>query len=162
MTYIGDAKMAALATRAAVAASENYYLCPLPATQVPAAALERLLAPVWEQRQPLTPVFLPVGLGTTAQEPELLAEGYEVSVELAATLDGRVVPWQERRLVVRSVAGAAAQQRALETRLEKARTALAALQERCQGKKHYTEEAELCAAGEQILAQHRVSGLLRL
>jgi transposase len=162
LTYIGDAKMAALATRAAVVASENYYLCPLPATQVPVAALERLLAPVWEQRQPLTPVFRPLGLGATAQEPELLAEGYEVSVELAAMVEERLVQWQERRLVVRSVAWAAAQQRALATRLEKARTALATLNERRQGKKRYTQEAELRAAGEQILAQHRVSGLLRL
>src|SRR4029450_716767 len=63
LTYIGDAKMAALATRAAVVASENYYLCPLPATQVPAEALEQLLAPVWERRQPLTPVFRPLGRG---------------------------------------------------------------------------------------------------
>src|SRR5256886_13100399 len=162
LTYIGDAKMAALATSAAVAASEDYYLCPLPATQVPAEALERLLAPVWGQRQLLTPVFPPVRLGATAQEPELIAEGYEVSVELAATLDGRLVQWQERRLVVRSVAWAAAQQRALETRLEKARTEVAALNARRQGKKRYTAEAELRAAGEQILAQHRVSGLLQV
>jgi transposase len=162
LTYIGDAKMAALATRAAVVASTNYYLCPLPATQVPGAALERLLAPVWEQRQPLTPVFRPLERGATAQEPELLAEGYEVSVAMAATVESRVVQWQERRLVVRSVAWAAAQQRALETRLEKARTAIATLNERRQGKKRYTEEAEMRAVGEQILAQHRVSGLLRL
>src|SRR5712691_5081253 len=34
LTYIGDAKMAALTTRATVAASGHYYLCPLPSTQV--------------------------------------------------------------------------------------------------------------------------------
>ena len=65
-------------------------------------------------------------------------------MELEATLDGRRVQWQERRLVVRSVAWAQAQQQALETRLAKAQAELTALNERRQGKKRYTDEAELC------------------
>jgi transposase len=162
LTYIGDAKMAALATRAAVAASGNYYLCPLPATQVPAEELERLLAPVWAQRQALTPVWRPVEMEAAAQEPERLAEGYEVTIELEATLDGRRVQWRERRLVVRSVAWAEAQQHSLTTRLAKARAELAALNERRQGKKIYREAAEMRTAGEQILAQYQVRGLLQL
>jgi transposase len=162
LTYIGDTKMAALATRAAVAASDNYYLCPLPATQVGADELERLLVPVWEQRQPLTPVIRPAEAGASKPAPALIAEGYEVTAEMAATLDSRRVHWQERRLVVHAVAWAEAQQRSLATRLEKARTEVAALQERRQGKKRYTDAAELRAAGEQILARQRVSGLLRL
>jgi transposase len=108
LTYIGDAKMAALTTRAYVAASGNSYLCPLPATQVPAEELERLLAPVWAQRQALTPVWRPAELGAAEPAPDLLAEGYEVTVEREATLDGRQVQWQERQLVVRSVAWAEA------------------------------------------------------
>jgi transposase len=162
VTSSGDAKMAALATRAYVAASENYYLCPLPATQVPAEEVERLLAPVWAQRLALTPVWRPLERGATAQEPELLAEGYEVTVEVEATLDGRQVQWQERRLVVRSMAWAEAQQQALETRLTKARAELAALNERRQGKKIYREAAEMRTAGEQLLAKYQVRGLLQL
>src|SRR5712691_92462 len=162
VTYIGDAKMAALATRAYVAASANYYLCPLPATQVPAEELQRVLTPVWARQQALTPVWRPGEPGASAPEPELLAEGYEVTVELEAMLDGRPVQWQERRLVVRSVAWAEAQQQALATRLAKAQAELRALNERRQGKKRYTDEAELRTAGEQILAKHWVSGLLQL
>ena len=45
VTFIGDAQMAALATRAYTVASGDDDLGPLPATQVPAAALEGLLAP---------------------------------------------------------------------------------------------------------------------
>lgn len=160
LTYIGDAKMAALETRAYVAASDNYYLCPLPATHVPAEELERLLAPVWEQKQALIPVVRPAEPGGAA--PALIAEGYEYSVVLEATRTGRLVQWPERRLVVRSVAYTEAQRRSLVTRLEKAQAALAALQERRQGKKYYTDTAELRAAGEQLLARYRVSGLLRL
>jgi transposase len=162
LTYSGDAKMAALATRASVAASGNYYLCPLPATQVPAEELERLLAPVWAQRQALTPGWRPVEMGAAAQEPELLAEGYEVTIELEATLDGRLVQWRERRLVGRSVAWAEAQQHSLTTRLAKAQAELAALNERRQGKKIYREAAEMRTAGEQILAKSQVRGLLQL
>jgi transposase len=158
LTYIGDAKMAALATRAYVAASGNYYLCPRPATQVPEEELERLLTPVWEQRQVLTPVWRSEERGTNAPEPELLAEGYEVTVAVEARLDGRPVQWQERRLVVRSVAWAKAQQQALETRLAKAQRELAALNEHRQGKKVYTEAAEMRTASEQVLAKIRCGG----
>jgi transposase len=162
LTYIGDAKMAALGTRAYIAASDNYYLCPLPATHVPAEELERLLTPVWEQKQALVPVCRPVEPGATAPESALIAEGYECSVTLAATHHGRLAQWPERRLVVRSVAYAEAQQRSLTTRLEHAQAEIAALNERRQGKKRYTDETELRVAGEQILAQQRVRGLLRL
>jgi transposase len=162
LTYIGDAKMAALTTRAYVAASGNSYLCPLPATQVPAEELERLLAPVWAQRQALTPVWRPAELGAAEPAPDLLAEGYEVTVEREATLDGRQVQWQERQLVVRSVAWAEAQQQSLATRLAKAQAELAALNERRQGKKIYREAAEMRTAGEQILAKYQVQGVLQL
>jgi transposase len=162
VTYIGDAKMAALATRAYVAASANYYLCPLPATQVPAEDLERLLAPVWARQQALTPVWRPEEPGANAPESELLAEGYEVTVELEAMLDGRPVQWQERRLVGRSVVWAEAQQQALETRLAKAQAELIALNERRQGKKRYPEAAALRTAGEQLLSKYQVQGLLQL
>jgi transposase len=162
MTFIGDAKMAALATRTYMAASGDYYLCPMPATQVSAEALERLLAPVWAQRQALSPVWRPAEQGAPEPEPELIAEGYECTVEIEATLDGRRVRWRERQLVVRSVAWAQAQQHALAARLAKAQAELTALNERRQGKKRYTDEAELRTAGEQILAKHRVSGLLQV
>jgi transposase len=45
--YVGDCKMAALAARAYVAAHQDHYLCPLPAVQIPKAALRALLGPVW-------------------------------------------------------------------------------------------------------------------
>jgi transposase len=110
----------------------------------------------------LTPVWRPGEPGASAPELALLAEGYEVTVELEAMLDGRPVQWQERRLVVRSVAWAEAQQQALESRLTNARAALAALNERRQGKKRYTDAVELRTAGEQILAKYQVRGVLQL
>jgi len=154
--------MAALLTRAYVVLSDDYYLCPLPATQVTAEDMHRLLEPVCAQQQKLTPVYRPATPPPSGQEPALIAEGYEYRVKLEAVVAGRTVKWEERRLVVRSLALAAAQQHALSTRLEKASAEIAALNERRQGKKVFTAERELKAAGEQILAQYQVRGLLGL
>src|SRR3989442_772359 len=58
MTDIGDCKIAALATRADIAAHDDFYLCPLSAKQVSAEELERRLEPVWSGQQPLGDVRL--------------------------------------------------------------------------------------------------------
>jgi len=47
LTYIGDCKISALATRAQIVAQDDHYLCPLSALQMPAAELDRLLKPVF-------------------------------------------------------------------------------------------------------------------
>ena len=54
--YIGDCKMAALATRAHLAQGDDYYLCPLSATQLNSEQLESLLEPVWKKTQELTTI----------------------------------------------------------------------------------------------------------
>src|SRR3982751_1068701 len=46
-TYVGDCKMAALATRAFVAAGEDFYLCPLSESQLSRAERHELLQPVF-------------------------------------------------------------------------------------------------------------------
>ena len=162
LTYIGDAKMAALATRSYVASSGDYYLCPLPARQVSAAELAQLLAPVGNQTQPLTVIFSPLAGAEPGGQPEPLAEGYEYPVAMEISLGGRPVRWQERRLVVKSLALSAAQQRTLELQLAAAQAEIAALHQRRQGKKVFTQEADLRTAAEQILTKHQVRDLVRL
>jgi transposase len=162
LTYIGDVKMATLATRRFVAASGDYYLCPLPSTQVSATELADLLTPVWTQQQALTSVWCPVDMSEPAAQPEQIAEGYEYTIEVEASVAGQVVRWSERRLVVRSLAWAAAQQRTLATQLATAQAEIAALNERRQGKKVFPDAAALRTTAEQILVKHRVNGLLQL
>lgn len=58
MTYIGDCKIAALATRADIVAHDDFYLCPLSATQVSAEELGRRLESVWRGQPPLEDVRL--------------------------------------------------------------------------------------------------------
>lgn len=72
-TYIGDWKMGAEATRASVAKSQEYSVCPLAGKQLPAEALAKLLAPVTRCEQALTPIYAPAS--GTRKKAETVAEG---------------------------------------------------------------------------------------
>jgi transposase len=155
-TYVGDCKMAALATRAFVAAGQDFYLCPLSENQLGRAERRELLRPAFAGTQALQQVWRPTGDG---RPDELVAEGFWVDAEQTALLGERQVSWTERRFLVRSLAYAQAQQTALERRLEKASKALAELVVRKQGKKQLFH-AELMAAAEAIVKREGVEGLL--
>src|SRR3954464_15019561 len=120
-TYVGDCKMAALATRAFVAAGGDFYLCPLSESQFSRAQRRALLQAVWDGTQALQPVWRP---GPQGQPDELVAEGFAVDVALTATVGAQEVRWTERRWLVRSRAYAQAQEAALERRLAEAEAAV--------------------------------------
>jgi transposase len=155
-TYVGDCKMAALATRAFVAAGADGYLCPLSENQISRAERHALLQPVWDGTQALQPVWRP---GVEGQPDELVAEGFSVDVELTATVGDQEVRWTERRWLVRSQAYARAQEAALERRLGRATQALRELVVRKQGKTPLVH-AELMEAAQAIVGREGVDGLL--
>src|SRR4051795_645939 len=72
-TYVGDCKMAALATRAFVVAGGDFYLCPLSENQLSRAQRRELLQPAFDGTQALEQVWRPGGKG---QPDELVAEGF--------------------------------------------------------------------------------------
>ena len=156
-TYVGDCKMAALGTRAYVASTRDYYLCPL--SEKPLSQEERLalLQPAWTGQQPLQQVYRPPA--TPGQEPELVAEGFPVEVVVQAGVNEHLLQWTERRWLVRSVAFATGQQQRLERRLQQAAEQLEQLNRRKQGKKRPGAEA-LQAAAQAIVKTQRVEGLL--
>jgi transposase len=156
LLYVGDCKMAALATRASIQANGDYYLCPLADKQVPEAVLQAYLQPVWTQQQALSTV---TRSGPDGQ-PEVIAEGYEQLVPMSAQVNGQALTWSERRLVVRSHKLAQAAQEALQARLSKAQSALGQLNEHKQGKKRYSDGSSLQQAAQGILKEYRVEGLL--
>ena len=158
LLYVGDCKMAALATRAFVQAGRDFYLCPLSQKQVAPELLATYLEPIRTGEQRLTPIYRRQANG---QRP-LIAEGYERQVTLTAEVEGRSVTWTERRLVVRSLKQAEAAERGLRNRLAKAQTALTALNERGRGKKRYRDVESLRQAAEAIVKKHRVQGLFQL
>lgn len=155
-TYVGDCKMAALATRAFVAAGKDYYLCPLSESQISRKQRQAMLQPVFDGTQTLQPVWRPGGEG---QPEERVAEGFGVEVELTAMVDQKEVRWTERRWLVRSHAYAQAQEAGLERRLARATAALHELVVRKQGKKPLFY-AELMAAAQAIATREGVEGLL--
>src|SRR3954454_5963969 len=155
-TYVGDCKMAALATRAFVAAGGDFYLCPLSESQLSRADRRASLEAVWEGTQALQPVWRP---GPEGQPDELVAEGFAVDVALTATMGAQEVRWTERRWLVRSQAYAQAQEAALERRLAKAEAALRDLPARKRGKKQLFH-AELVRTAEAIVIRDAVEGLL--
>src|SRR5919107_1028225 len=104
-TYVGDCKMAALATRGFVAAGGDFYLCPLSENQLSRAERRALLQPVWDGTQALQPVWRP---GPEGEPDELVAGGVGGDVGLSANGGTKEVRWTERRWLVRSQAYAQA------------------------------------------------------
>lgn len=156
-TFIGDCKMASLATRADVVQSGDYYLCPLSEKQMSQQERLQQLQKVWQGQQQLQPVYRPCN--KPGEKPELIAEGFCVDVLLQAEVRGQQVSWTERRWLVSSRAFAQGQQQQLHRRLSEATEQLQQLTQRKRGKKRL-DEAELQAAAEEILGNKRVQGLL--
>jgi transposase len=163
LTYVGDCKMAALGTRAEIVAHQDYYLCPLSAKQMPEAELDRVLAPVFSGVLEPSEIRLPNGDDALDETANPVAIGFEYTVELSA-LDhvGQPQTWQERRLVVRSLAFAASQEKSLRHRVARAVTELNALDARKQGKPRLPDEAGAYQAAAAIMATHRVDGLVQV
>jgi transposase len=154
--YVGDGKMGALETGAFRQAGGDYDLCPLSAIPLPTEALEVSMAPVWAPAQAVTPIRRPQPNG----KQEVMGEGDERLAPLTALVAEETVTWLERRLVIRSHHLAQTGERALHGRLAKAPAALAALQERRQGKKRFVQLDALREAADAILQRYPVPGLL--
>jgi len=158
LLYVGDCKMAAIGTRAFIQSRNDYYLCPLSATQVRQDVMASYLRPVWNGRQRLTPVERETPDGKV----EAIAEGYEQSLVLTQESNGQTCTWNERRLVIRSQQHAEAAEAGLRTRLLKAQAELAQLHEHKQGKVRIEDQASMQAAAAAVLKRHRVAGLFKL
>ena len=157
--YVGDCKMASLATRSYVAHSDDFYLCPLPSVQVPDHEIAQLLEPVWYNKQELIPVYYP--LSDENETPEQIAEGFIYTVTLQSAMKDEVFSWDEQRLVVHSFKYAAKQEKTLQSHIEKAQETIAKLNKRGQGIK-ILDEKELHAAVDGILKKHKVGHLLQV
>lgn len=158
LLYVGDCKMAALATRTFIQNSQDYYLSPLSEKQMPEESLETYLQPVWSGKQALKPIERENAAG----QLETIAEGYEQNLPLSAEVDGKTITWTERHLIVRSFQHARASEEGLRTRLTKAQAELLELNEHKQGKKQIEDATSMQIAAEKVLQQHRVAGLLKL
>jgi transposase len=161
LTYVGDCTMAALGTRAEIVAHQDYYLCPLSAKQMPDAELDRVLDPVLRNVLEPSEIRLPPADGACDETADPVAIGFTYMVELRAPdQSGQSQTWQERRLVVRSLAFAASQEKHLRHRVACAVAALNALDARKQGKQRLPDEAAASHTAATIIAHYRVEGLV--
>jgi transposase len=163
LTYVGDCKMAAISTRAEIVAHQDYYLCPLSAKQMPEAELDRVLDPVFRGVLKPSELRLPQATSALDETDDPVAIGFAYTVALSAPdQSGQSRTWQERRLVVRSLAFAASQEKHVRQRVARAVTAINALDERKQGKPRLPHEAAAHQAVAAILAHYRVDGLVQV
>jgi transposase len=158
LLYVGDCKMAALQTRATLQAQRDFYLCPLSALQ---ASPEQVSQEV-EKKRAQGAHLIEVCRVDEQGSRTCLAQGYETVHTVTAEVDGEVLNWQERRLLVQSMAAAHAAQASLHERVQKAHQALAELTARRQGKPRLRERAEVEEAIKAVLKQFRVEGLLQV
>jgi transposase len=159
LLYVGDSKMAALQTRVHVASGGDYYLCPLPQTQVSAAELQELITPIRAGK--LKPAAI-TRVNEESGRREKIAEGYEYPVPLTAERNGQPGAFMERRLVVHSLKMAEAQSQNLDRRLQQAETGIKRLNERKQGKSRPKNQAALEAAVAASLKTYRVGELVQV
>lgn len=159
VTYIGDVKMGALATRAFVAAQGDYYLCPLSAVQVPPEELDQLLAPVWDEPQALVAISRE---NPSADTSETIAEGFEVCRDVDTDTRDGAVHGSERRLIIRSRAAAQSARQGLHERLAKAQEAIDAVGTCGRGKPVLSDPVQAQARVAKLLARYRVEGLLEV
>jgi transposase len=161
--YIGDSKMSALRIRAFVQDRGDHYLVPLPQKGEASDLLVALLNPVWNRQQALELVYAPQDEVDEESKTKLLCLGYETTRSQAATVNGRLVTWDERLLVIYSPAHARRSRRGLAQRLERAEQALCALTPPPgRGRRQWDDQAALQREVNAILKRRRVEGLLEV
>src|SRR5215471_2867871 len=156
LLYVGDCKMASRETRARIAASGDFYLCPLPQIQLAEGELEAALEAVCKGAHVLSSV---VRAGPKGQ-PKVIAAGYEYPVAMSQQVDGKMESWTERRLVERSVRHAQAAEAALRARVAKALAQIEALNQCGRGKKRFETVSALRQAVVAIVQRYSVADLI--
>lgn len=160
--YVGDSKMGALPTRATIARDGDFYLMPLQQTGTRRAVLPQLLAPVWSKQQRLESIRRAETSGDQ-RTSQVVALGYEAPRPQHALIDGQLVEWQERVLVIYSPSLAVAKRRGLHEHLERCVQELIELTPpRGRGRRQWEEQAALEQAVRRVVTRHGVAGLLAI
>jgi transposase len=154
LLYSGDCKMAALETRAEIAAHQDFYLTRLPLTGAVATQFTAWVeaAVVGEQASQLIEI---------RRDEELIGRGYELERPQSAVVGQDEHTWTERVQIIRSEASAHSQAEALDRRLKKAETAVRGLTPPPgPGRSQFSTGWELEQAVKAVLAEQDVEGLL--
>ena len=154
--YVGDSKMGAAATRAAIQQGGDVYLCPASRTIVPEEVMMGYIETARQEGR--------IQSWQVEREGEspLEGEGFKTEVEMRVEVEGEEVAWKEERWVLRPQWRYEQAVRRVEQRLARAEAALQALNERGRGRRRYATQASLGEQVQAILQHHRVEGLLEV
>ena len=156
LLYAGDCKMAALETRAEIAAKGDFYLTRLPLTGEIQAQFANWVeaALTGEQAGKLVEIW---------RDAERIGMGYEFERLQTAVVGTTEHTWTERVQIIHSDASAESQAAALQRRLDKAEAALRGLTPPPGPRRtQFTTGWELEQAIAAILAEHEVADLLQV
>src|SRR3954453_23399301 len=158
LLYAGDCKIAALETRAEIAANQDFYLTRLPLTGPAQAQSAAWVEAAVVGDRAATLIEIHRGEG---DEREFLGRGYEFERPQGAMVGAVEHTWTERGQVFRSEGGAASRAAALDRRLERAEAAVRNLTPPVgPGRAQFTSGWELELAVEALLAEQEATGLL--
>jgi len=156
LLYVGDCKMAALETRAEIAAAGDLYLTRLPLTGEVAAQFAAWVEAALTGDAAARAVEI-------RRDEDRVAKGYEFERTESAVVEGTRRTWSERVQILRSEAAAKRQAAALERRLEQAEAAVRGLTPPPgPRRRQFTTGWELERAVATVLAEHEVAGLLEV
>ncbi len=154
LCFVGDT-CATVESRGAIHAHNNWYLCPLFDEPLPFHLLPG--GDPGDEIEHLSP-----GAPAGSRQADPPAAGVEWHAPMQCELDGTLVEWHERRILVRSPGQARVSEEALRGRMARARLALIALGERRRGKRRPRTLAAMREAAEAIIDSYQVRGLLQL
>lgn len=161
MLYVGDSKMEALATRAHIAQSGDYYLLPLSQKGAQGQALSDAVGRIFADELALEAVYETDD--ERADDARLLAQGWETQQQQMFLVEETPFRWIERRLLIYSPTLAQSSYRGLEQRLNLATDKLLRLTpEPGRGKRQYQALAPLQEAVAAILTKHQVTDFLEV
>jgi transposase len=154
LLYTGDCKMAALETRAEIAAKGDFYLTRLPLTGAVSAQFSAWVEAATVGDRAATLIEIRRG-------EELIGRGYEFERDQSAVVDGDEHAWTERVQVFRSESAAQSQAAALDRRLKQTEAAVRGLTPPVgPGRTQFTTGWELERAVQALLAERDAHGLL--
>jgi transposase len=158
LLYAGDCKMAALATRAEIAANQDFYLTRLPLTGTVQAEFAAWVEAAVVGDRAATLIEIHRGQG---QEQERIGRGYEFERPQSAVVGQDEHTWTERVQIICSESAAQSQAAALDRRLKEAEAAVRGLTPPPgPGRAQFTTGWELERAVNAVLAERGVQGLL--
>jgi transposase len=158
LLYAGDCKMAALETRAEIAANQDFYLTRLPLTGTIPAQFAAWVEAAVAGDQATKLITIHRGEG---KEKEILGRGYEFERLQTALVDEAEHTWTERVQVIRSESAAASQAAALDRRLKQTEMAVRNLTPPVgPGRTQFTSGWELESAVKALLTEQNATELL--